>query len=97
MKKHKSNITNHHNNSSTKVRLNRAKGHLEAVVNMIETERSCGEIIQQLSAVISALSSARNKLIQDHLKNCIKPALKPGYEKLVDEIELVIERGIKTK
>ncbi|MCP6026511.1 metal-sensing transcriptional repressor, partial [Klebsiella pneumoniae] len=40
-------------------RLNRAAGHLRSIVGMIEEERPCVDIAQQLQAVESAIASAK--------------------------------------
>jgi len=53
-------------------RLKRADGHLKGVLEMIEAERSCLEIAQQLHAVEKAIASAKKTLIQDHLDHCLE-------------------------
>ena len=85
----------HHSHQKSVVRLKRAAGHLESVIGMVADERPCGEILQQLTAVISALGSARSEILQEHLKSCLRPALKTGFEPLVDDIELVVQRAMK--
>ncbi len=88
----------HHEHSSHKeavTRLKRADGHLLKVVEMIEHHKPCADILQQLSAVISALSSCRLMLLQDHLDTCLAPALKPGHEHVVAEIETIVKRAMK--
>jgi len=55
-------------------RLKRAHGHLAAVVGMIEAERPCVDIAQQLHAVEKALCQARRVLIEDHIDNCLDAA-----------------------
>lgn len=77
------------------LRLKRASGHLNKVIEMIELNKPCPDILQQLTAVISALSSCRIHLLQDHLHSCIKPAIRPGNHKLIEEIETVIKRALK--
>lgn len=52
-------------------RLKRVSGHLNKVITMIEDERSCLEVAQQLQAVSSALSGAKKAFIQDHVENCL--------------------------
>ena len=58
-------------------RLKRADGHLRKVIEMIEAERPCLEIVQQLYAVESALARARTTLIEDHLDNCLDGVVGP--------------------
>ena len=55
-------------------RLRRAAGHLERVISMIEKERPCAELAQQLQAVHGAIGNAKNVLIRDHIEHCIDPA-----------------------
>lgn len=53
-------------------RLKRANGHLQKIITMIEEERSCVELAQQLHAVEAAVSNAKRKLIQDHIDHCLE-------------------------
>ena len=52
-------------------RLKRAHGHLASVIAMIEAERPCADIAQQLFAVESAITNAKRELIHDHLEHCL--------------------------
>lgn len=52
-------------------RLNRATGHLRSIVAMIEEERPCVDIAQQLQAVENAIASAKRALINDHIDHCL--------------------------
>ena len=56
-------------------RLKRVEGHLHSIVGMIEGERSCLDVAQQLHAVEKAVSQAKRTLIQDHLDNCLEEAV----------------------
>ena len=58
-------------------RLNRARGHLQSVTNMIEDERPCLEIAQQLHAVEKAIQQAKKTLVQDHIDHCMEAAVGP--------------------
>ena len=52
-------------------RLKRASGHLLGVIEMLERERSCMEIAQQLHAVEKAVGNAKKELIKDHINHCL--------------------------
>lgn len=52
-------------------RLKRAEGHLRSVISMIEAERPCLDVAQQLQAVESAVRNAKQALIHDHMDNCL--------------------------
>lgn len=53
-------------------RLKRAQGHLKSVVAMLENDRECLEIAQQLQAVEKAIGSAKKILIHDHIDHCLE-------------------------
>lgn len=55
-------------------RLKRAEGHLRSIVTMIESERSCLDIAQQLHAVEHAIAQAKRTLVHDHLDHCLDAA-----------------------
>ncbi len=52
-------------------RLKRVEGHLKAVIEMIQSERSCLDIAQQLQAIESAVVQAKKTLIHDHIDHCL--------------------------
>lgn len=58
-------------------RLNRARGHLQSVIQMIEDGRPCLDIAQQLHAVEKAIQQAKRTLVQDHIDHCLEKALGP--------------------
>ena len=46
-------------------RLKRAQGHLVAVIDMMESGRSCMDLAQQLHAVEKAIGNAKKELIKE--------------------------------
>ncbi len=58
-------------------RLKRAEGHLRSIIGMLESDRSCLDVAQQLHAVEKAIGQAKRTLIQDHLDNCLEEAVGP--------------------
>lgn len=77
------------------LRLKRAGGHLDKVIKMAEAGAGLPEILQQLSAVISALGGCRLMLFNGHIKAKLRSALRSGNEPLVDEIEKLASRILK--
>lgn len=53
-------------------RLKRAQGHLKSIIEMLETERGCLEIAQQLQAVEKAITNAKKALVHDHIDHCLE-------------------------
>lgn len=63
-----------HSHTQTKAvlnRLSRAIGHLESVKRMVESGRDCTEVLVQIAAVRSALSSTAKVILKDHLEHCM--------------------------
>jgi DNA-binding FrmR family transcriptional regulator len=58
-------------------RLQRAGGHLQKVITMIEGGRPCLDLAQQLHAVEKAIAQAKKTLIQDHLDSCLDNVATP--------------------
>lgn len=77
------------------IRLKRASGHLNKVISMTSEDGKCVDILQQLSAVISALESCRVHLLQDHIKSCVSPLVDSDSKKVISDLEIVIQRVLK--
>lgn len=62
---------NHHSHPEVIKRLRRVEGQVRSIVTMIEENRSCLEVAQQLAAAASALASAKDSFIRDHIDHCL--------------------------
>jgi DNA-binding FrmR family transcriptional regulator len=62
-------------------RLKRAEGHLRNVIGMMQAERPCMDIVQQLHAVERAVAAAKKRLIHDHIDHCLAHAVEDGTRK----------------
>lgn len=56
------------------------------IIEMLEEDKYCIEVIQQNLAVIGLLKSANLKLLQGHFNCCVKSAMKGKDEKKIDEM-----------
>jgi DNA-binding FrmR family transcriptional regulator len=71
-------------------RLRRAAGQIEGVIAMMESGRSCKDVVTQLSAASRALDRAGYKLIATSMKECLlAEAADPGHapELTPDQLE----------
>ncbi len=68
-------------------RLSRAIGHLESVKRMVEDGRDCTEVLVQLAAVRSALSSTARVILKDHLEHCVGDANSADLHALNEAID----------
>ncbi|HZA76487.1 MAG TPA: metal-sensitive transcriptional regulator [Acidimicrobiales bacterium] len=68
-------------------RLKTARGHLDAVVRMVEDEAYCPEVMKQLSAVQGSLERASRLVLRNHLETCVAAAMQAGrVDEIVDEL-----------
>jgi uncharacterized protein len=80
----------HLNHPQILVRLKRAQGHLRAVIGMMEADRECLDLAQQLHAVEAAIGSAKRELIHDHIENCLEaPGDGAGPAQLLQELKAI--------
>ena len=52
--------------------LKTARGQLEGILRMVEEDRYCVEIAQQLMATEANLNRANKEILTAHLKTCVK-------------------------
>lgn len=68
-------------------RLKTVRGHLDAVVGMVEAERYCPEVMKQISALQASLERVNRILLQNHLETCVTHAVAEGRSaEIVDEL-----------
>lgn len=67
-------------------RLKRAEGHLKSIITMLEEERGCLEVAQQLQAVEGAVINAKKLLVHDHIEHCLEHAVREGTQSADDTI-----------
>ena len=67
-------------------RLNRIEGQIRGISKMIEDDRYCGDNLIQLSAVDSSIKSLSVKMLEKHLKSCVKKQVLEGNDEAFDEI-----------
>jgi DNA-binding FrmR family transcriptional regulator len=74
-------------------RLKIIKGHLEKVAKMVEDGDYCIDVLQQSSAVQSALRKVDEILLGGHLRNCLTSAIKSkGGTKEITEVMEAFKR-----
>lgn len=87
-----------------KSRVNRIAGQVAGIQRMVEEDRYCVDVLNQIAAVRSALDALGIELLTRHLECCVlghgtgseharaKPMTK---DKLVDEVRTVLGRFLK--
>ena len=74
--------------------LNRIEGQVRGIANMIDEEKYCIDILNQIKAVRNALTSIEGKILKRHMKECVKEALNDGkgFDNKVEEILKTLKR-----
>lgn len=68
-------------------RLKTVRGHMDAVIRMVEEERYCPDIMKQVSALEGSLEGVNRILLQNHIETCVVEHVKEGRsEQVVDEL-----------
>lgn len=67
-------------------RLKRAAGHLKSIIDMLEGDRECLDIAQQLHAVEKAITNAKKALVHDHIDHCLEQSVKKGARNAADTV-----------
>lgn len=79
--------------------LKKADSHVRRIIEMVENNDYCIDVIQQLLAVQGLLRSAQSQTLESHLKTCFKRGMegknKAKKEKLVAEILQLTKFGNK--
>ena len=75
-------------------RLKIAQGHLKKVINMVEDDEYCIDVIHQSQAVQRALEESDSLVLENHLKTCASDAIKSGkQEEAIKELMNVLKNG----
>ena len=68
-------------------RLKTVRGHMDAVIRMVEDEEYCPKIMKQISALEGSLEGVNRVLLQNHIETCVLEHVKEGRsEQVVDEL-----------
>ncbi len=76
--------------------LKTSKGQIEGIIKMVEDNRYCIDVSKQILAVQALLKKTNLKIIDNHIKNCVKRAFEEGHgDEKVDEIISIIDKYAK--
>lgn len=76
--------------------LKTAAGQIEGIARMVDEDRYCIDISNQIMAVQSILKKANNEILKAHMHMCVKEAFEEGSEEeKIDEIISLINKVSK--
>ncbi|WP_316044884.1 MULTISPECIES: metal-sensitive transcriptional regulator [Nitrosomonas] len=74
-------------------RLNRIEGQVRGVAKMIVEDRYCVDILNQVSALQSALDAVAMQLLENHTHGCMQSAIQSGNgDAAIDELMAVVRK-----
>ena len=75
-------------------RMRRIEGQVRGIAKMVEDDRYCVDILDQVAAVEKALRAVSAELVKNHLRHCVRHAL-DGHgnpETVIEELADVLTR-----
>ena len=73
--------------------LKTARGQLDGIVKMVEDDRYCIDISNQLMATIAILRNVNREVLHSHLGTCVEEAFEKGESnKKIQEIMQVLDK-----
>lgn len=80
------------NHKLVRRQLNIAKGQLEGIIKMVDDDRYCLDIYDQINATRAILNKINNTILEEHMRMCVKEAIKNGDDSKIEEVIKAINR-----
>jgi DNA-binding FrmR family transcriptional regulator len=74
------------NKEAVQKRLRRIEGQVRGLQRMVDEERYCINILEQVSAATKALQSVALELLDDHLAHCVADAIQAGGTEATEKL-----------
>ena len=75
------------------LRLRKINGQVNGIAKMVEQDRFCVDVLQQVNAAQSALEAVSRKIARNYLERCVTDAVKNGDPLVYDEVMRVVFRN----
>ena len=88
-----------HHSDKTKAnlitRLNRIEGQIRGIKGMIEKDTYCDDVLNQISAIQSALNGVSKLLLEGHIRSCVVERISEGDHEVIDELLVTLHKLMK--
>jgi DNA-binding FrmR family transcriptional regulator len=71
--------------SNLRRRLRRAEGQIRGVQKMVDGQRYCPDVLNQIAAIHESLRAVERLLLANHLQHCATTALRSGDEEKAEQ------------
>jgi DNA-binding FrmR family transcriptional regulator len=76
-------------------RLRRMEGQVRGISQMVEDDRYCLDIVQQINAITAAAREVSMVLLEDHLRGCVQDAIKEdNSDEAIKEMVKVLGKAL---
>ena len=76
--------------------LKTARGQMDGILKMVEEDRYCMDVSQQVMATGAILSRVNREILEAHLRHCVQEAASASErEEKIDEFVRALERILK--
>ena len=74
--------------------IRRIEGQVRGIAKMIEEERYCVDILNQIKAIRKSIVAVEGKILETHLRGCVKDSLSgdDNFGEKVEELLRVLKR-----
>lgn len=74
------------------LRLAKAAGQVQGISRMVESNRYCVDVLNQIAAAQKALDGAARIITRNYLERCVTDAIASGDPLIYDEVMRIIDR-----
>ena len=77
-------------------RLRRIEGQVRGIQQMVEEDRYCLDVVNQVNALTSAAREVALLVLQDHLRGCVTDAVRENKgDEAIDEVMTVFSKALR--
>ncbi len=74
-------------------RLARVGGQVQGVARMVEADRYCVDVLDQIASARAALDAASRVVLRNYLDRCVRRALAEGHPLVIEEVMRAVGRA----
>jgi CsoR family transcriptional regulator, copper-sensing transcriptional repressor len=85
-----------HDKEALLKRLRRMEGQVRGLQRMVEEDRYCLDVVQQVNALTAAAREVSLLMLEDHLRGCVQNAIKEDHsEAAIKEMVTVLGKALR--
>jgi len=89
---------NHDSKRKILSRLSRIEGQVRGLAKMVDADRYCIDVVDQIRAVTAGLKKAESELLKDHIEHCVETAIRSGDQTAQrDKVRELVDTLLRTR